>query len=484
MGFGSGFDNGANVSERMNRRYPDKPKKTVFAGDMVIHVWAQRTQSWGRNSKATCYFEGDTLYSYGTHYVAARFVADKRGKPVALFNGRKSSLTTDGQVWAAKRAVKDSIPQFTVSRLDAYTVDHAANYAAYVKSFHGHLERSKNTRVKAANRVAAVDCARSVFETLKAYRAHFLEAKKYPLPKFPADIEKRRLDDDAKAALNEFEAFSKRRYTRSRGASVGHVGSIIQAQFKAYMNLRRLVRKGADVKLPAFDAAKALKVYSAARKASKRLHKIVGLGGYHWGWIAHERQALNEVDKRNNFAKAAISSAKYAMANMRYSFSLDNALHDMELVPSHCEANGLPIPADYADTLAQLYSALDTVTAQEKKQKEAEKLALADKVALWQKNEIASLPYDAPTLLRVSKDGKRVETSKGATFPLCDAKKVWPLIKTVYEKGAAFESKSTKPIHVGMFTLDGIRPDGSVIAGCHTILRGEVLRFAVELGLQ
>lgn len=66
----------------------------VFSNDMVAHVWAQQRQQSGRSHNGNFYFQGRTLYSYGTHYPVGIFAAV--GGPVFL-NSSKSSITTEGK---------------------------------------------------------------------------------------------------------------------------------------------------------------------------------------------------------------------------------------------------------------------------------------------------------------------------------------------------------------------------------------------------
>lgn len=76
----------------------------VFSNDMVAHVWAQQRQPSGRSHNGNFYFEGRTLYSYGTHYPVGIFAAV--GGPVFL-NSSKSSVTTEGKhKGPARRAVR------------------------------------------------------------------------------------------------------------------------------------------------------------------------------------------------------------------------------------------------------------------------------------------------------------------------------------------------------------------------------------------
>lgn len=72
-----------------------KPKrlKQVFRNaEEVAHIWAKQSQQTGRS--ANCYFEGDTIYSYGSHFPVARYVHNKPGKRIVLFTTRDYSVTT------------------------------------------------------------------------------------------------------------------------------------------------------------------------------------------------------------------------------------------------------------------------------------------------------------------------------------------------------------------------------------------------------
>lgn len=81
-----------------------KPKriKRVFSNpDRVLHLWANQTQSDARSKNV--YFEGDTAYSYGRHYVLGRLI-EYRGHRVALINSRGYSVTTARHIRSASSA--------------------------------------------------------------------------------------------------------------------------------------------------------------------------------------------------------------------------------------------------------------------------------------------------------------------------------------------------------------------------------------------
>lgn len=82
-----------------------KPKriKRVFTNHaQVLHLWANQAQDSARS--ANVFFEGDTCYSYGTHYVLGRFVT-YRGTRVAVINDAGYSNTTRKHISSAWSAV-------------------------------------------------------------------------------------------------------------------------------------------------------------------------------------------------------------------------------------------------------------------------------------------------------------------------------------------------------------------------------------------
>lgn len=90
--------------------------QTVFSNDMVAHVWAQQRQPSGRSNNGNFYFEGRTLYSYGTHYPVGIFAGV--GGPVFL-NSSKSSITTEGKhKGPARAAVRHIAERFYMPELD------------------------------------------------------------------------------------------------------------------------------------------------------------------------------------------------------------------------------------------------------------------------------------------------------------------------------------------------------------------------------
>lgn len=87
---------------------------------------------------------------------------------------------------------------------------------------------------------------------------------------------------------------------------------------------------------------------------------------------------------------------------------------------------------------------------------------------------------DYPVMLRIN--GEDIQTSRGAFVPIEHAKKLWPQILKVRERGEPFVCNG-HTIHIGHYSLDRIEKDGTIKAGCHVIPFAELALIAEQLGL-
>lgn len=77
--------------------------KTVFTDiSQVAHLWANQLQESARNS-GNYYFNGDAIYSYGSHFMIAKHHENKKGN-VILFTTRSYSNTTAKQIGVTRAA--------------------------------------------------------------------------------------------------------------------------------------------------------------------------------------------------------------------------------------------------------------------------------------------------------------------------------------------------------------------------------------------
>ena len=99
--------------------------KLVHTADMVAHLWANKSQPEARNGTprdSNFYFEGTTIYSYGSHFPIATHTTDKHGKPVVLFTQAGYSMTTSRHISMARSAARHlDLLQVPTLRGSAYT---------------------------------------------------------------------------------------------------------------------------------------------------------------------------------------------------------------------------------------------------------------------------------------------------------------------------------------------------------------------------
>lgn len=84
-----------------------------------------------------------------------------------------------------------------------------------------------------------------------------------------------------------------------------------------------------------------------------------------------------------------------------------------------------------------------------------------------------------PCMLRVN--GDQIETSQGARIPLDHAPRLWALIRRAMS-GHPYQANGHSE-HAGEFKVDSVSADGTLKAGCHTILWPELERLARTLDL-
>lgn len=106
----------------------------------------------------------------------------------------------------------------------------------------------------------------------------------------------------------------------------------------------------------------------------------------------------------------------------------------------------------------------------------------AERIAAWRDGGPRNFAaWDMPPMLRLSGDGRTIETSHGAMVPVSAAPRLWRLIERV--RGTGEPSNAFAGLHVGPFTLSEIRADGSAVIGCHDIPHAEMAALAARLNL-
>lgn len=138
-----------------------KRVKQVFTNSQVCHVWASQTQSTGRNSNNSIWFEGDTIYSYGRHFPMARVYTKPDGNKFVLTSSKSYSVTTSGHMSDLRSAISHiasiAVPYPTSlyeSANEECLLDRVASMIVGIFNgrcqYSGHLEKSEWNENKSA----------------------------------------------------------------------------------------------------------------------------------------------------------------------------------------------------------------------------------------------------------------------------------------------------------------------------------------------
>ena len=175
--------------------------KRVVSSGQVPHLWFHKVQDSARNSNHSFYFEGPTIFSWGSHFPIATHVT--RGKKNAvLFTEKNYSVSTSGHKSATRSAIPEGTTVFHVEdvfREDRYASNsHAVNLKSYVERVERHLAKCARARGSYSKQWEH-ERAASLRQEAREYAKFF----HLPLPKIapiPA------LDSDGLAKLKASEA--------------------------------------------------------------------------------------------------------------------------------------------------------------------------------------------------------------------------------------------------------------------------------------
>lgn len=177
----------------------------------VAHIWAQRLG--GSKKGSHFYFEGDTIFSYGAHYPAARFY-DSGAKSCVLINARGYSSTTAKHMSYVRGALDYSRFAFVanVPHVEAGkdSVKHLENLQYIIDQTNLTLKKCAKARQRLANDLAEFEALR---ETAILYGRFFKIKLPCALPVVTAaqqkEFEKRMCAADEARALAKQRASDK-----------------------------------------------------------------------------------------------------------------------------------------------------------------------------------------------------------------------------------------------------------------------------------
>lgn len=180
--------------------------KHVVSSDMVAHLWVHQTQSDARTpgTSGLMYFEGDTIYSYGSHFPIARHVTNKRGEKAILFTTATYSVTTRGHCCCVESAIRGcGVPVFHVD----HATEGMAARTEYASRFTAYLTEAAKSRKHTADFLRQ---ARAIAMEAEAFCKFF--GYKFPVSKFtePTDLKAHFAEQTRKQRAAEARATAKR----------------------------------------------------------------------------------------------------------------------------------------------------------------------------------------------------------------------------------------------------------------------------------
>jgi len=121
-----------------------KRVKTIFTDvNEIAHLWANKRQDNARNSSQTFYFNGNTIYSYGSHFPIARHYEDK-----VLFTLRTYSVSTAKHINIVRSATShlDKIYCYYLPTSKSDTCTHERNVKQWIDNVKTEIVRLYKAR--------------------------------------------------------------------------------------------------------------------------------------------------------------------------------------------------------------------------------------------------------------------------------------------------------------------------------------------------
>ena len=120
--------------------------KHVVPHDEVAQLWLKQEQSDARSKGGgTMYFEGATIYSYGSHFPIARITKAPNGEEVVLLTTRKNSMTTNSHI-AVVRSAANRDPRRVVYCNDVSSISHDCNMLDFKRERDAQVEKHNKAR--------------------------------------------------------------------------------------------------------------------------------------------------------------------------------------------------------------------------------------------------------------------------------------------------------------------------------------------------
>lgn len=490
-----GFGNGYSVRH-------DRGSKRV-TNDMVAHIWAQGEGGSAQSHNGNFYFSDRDIWSYGSHFLIGRIMADG----TVLLNADSASVSTSGHQSDASAAVRHR-DSFYVGDLTALhpLLQELDRHAA--RKFRGEelaalKKRTRRLLLEHATRLTGRRNAyRYESESAHDERAEVGEyiASLAGLPALAwakAKRERARLNENkakaaAKAAAKDMEAKALKYVT----ATDNQWREFMRKDSSKYENFYDRVAK----ELYHSQRLAKAKGWSDKRRAilkERRADALRRKAGYDGLEQSYRRwQPIRTAIELVRSARGVLATVPPLPAPTRESAvaNLRSRLAQLSLCAAFPLATQMRL-REQSEALSVIGENMaDEVAAYREAERERQRLeqeerdrlnALerADKIAAWHNGADVRISFDAESggaAIRIK--GDQLETSHGASVPLEHAIKAFRFVKLVRQRGEDW-TRNGKTIRVGHFQIDRIAANGDFTAGCHKFTWPEIERAAALAGV-
>jgi|SRR5215469_1114822 len=461
--------------------------RTVFENSMVAHVWAQQNQPSGKSNNGNFFFNGQTLYSYGSHFVVGRIMKDK----TALLATDSYSISTTRHQRYAHNAVSGTfyhVPALTKLNhiLDSYE--------------HGTGESKASAPKQIIN--FCIEHAEEMSSDVGVYLLSLCKIKN-PIDRFET-IKAQAIKQREKEELEAKEENKREQIRYGKIISTLDDSGTVQHLAQIFRNRQTL--NEAKKLYHSHRALKSVKREKQARKVWEVLQLVRA---------EITRQEKSEARKNaNRYLRHLVKNFRDCKVFLVEAFNSNECIgsyHLREFGNTCSKLSELPrfknqAREKFAAIAAQCNEAYNTALAIEHAEREREELERAQ--AWFRGDRGAYAPHSTVTLLRAidvtrSEEGiitgGELQTSRGASVPLTHAIRAFRFIKLIKQRASVqLESQTSAghfpvdaiawqrnghSIRVGHFGIDTIWTSGNFRAGCHHIVWSEIERLARELNV-
>lgn len=170
----------------------------MWAHQALAHMWAHQARESARASNL--YFEGASIYSYGSHFEIARIVDSKRGK-VVLFTTRDYSMSTSRHKTFAGAACHH-MTRFYVENPGAGHKSHLKEYRERINALAQRAATARKKKPELLNGLTTLVMSANQYAETFGLQTRFV---------VPSDIDLTKLREQAKAEEEKNARQAKRR---------------------------------------------------------------------------------------------------------------------------------------------------------------------------------------------------------------------------------------------------------------------------------